>query len=139
MITQQECIPEGCVPSAAVAVFGRCLPRGCLPGGCLPRGCLPRGCMPRGRWCLPGECLTRGVSGWGVYTSPCGQTDTCKNITFPQLLLQMVKMPGYILMPIARYTVLKHPVHSLAPLLPYVDTRQVSLTVFSIIHGFLVP
>ena len=39
-----------------------------------------------------------GVSAWGgclpggVYTSPpCGQTDTCKNITFTELLLRTVK------------------------------------------------
>ena len=24
----------------------------------------------------------------GVYTSPCGQTDTCENITIPKLLLR---------------------------------------------------
>ena len=60
----QECIPVGCVPSAAVAIcWVGCLPRGCLPGG------LPGGCTP----------------------PPCGQTDTCENITFPQLLLRMVK------------------------------------------------
>ena len=34
----------------------------------LPRGGLPRGCTP----------------------PPCGQTDTCKNITFLQLLLRTV-------------------------------------------------
>ena len=55
---------------------------GRLIGGCL---CLPRGwgCLPGGRGCLPG----------GVYTSsPRGQTDTCENITFPQLLLRTVKI-----------------------------------------------
>ena len=37
--------------------------------------------------CLPGGVSARGVvSAWEVYT-PCGQTDTCENITFPQLLL----------------------------------------------------
>ena len=39
-----------------------------------------------GGFCL-GGCLPRGV-----YTSPCGQTDTCKNITFPQLLLRTVEI-----------------------------------------------
>ena len=43
-----------------------------------------------GKGVRPGRCLTRGV-----YTSPSppprGQTDTCKNITFPQLLLRTVK------------------------------------------------
>ena len=40
-----------------------------LFGGCLPGGCLPR----------------------GLYTSANGQTDTCENITFPQLLLRTVE------------------------------------------------
>ena len=39
--------------------------------GRLPRGFLPVGCTP----------------------PPCGQTDTCKNITFPQQLLRTVKIP----------------------------------------------
>ena len=60
-----------------------CIPVGCVPsaavavclGGCLPRGCLPR----------------------GTYTSPCGQTDTCVNITFLQLLLRTVKMLSPVL------------------------------------------
>ena len=33
-----------------------------------------------------------GVSAQGVYTSPRGQTDTCENIAFPQLLLQTVNI-----------------------------------------------
>ena len=41
---------------------------GCPMGGVFPVGCLPRGCTP----------------------PPCGQTDTCENITFPQLLLRTV-------------------------------------------------
>ena len=76
-ITQQECNPVGCVPSIAVAISGgRGLPWGCLPSrGCVClEGCLARGCM----------CLQRGV-----YTPPLW-TDTCKNITFPQLLLWAV-------------------------------------------------
>ena len=32
--------------------------------------------------------------GGGLYTSPCGQTDACKNISFPQLLLQTVTTTG---------------------------------------------
>ena len=36
-------------------------------------------------------CLAGGVSAQGVYTSPRGQTDTCENIAFPQLLLRTVK------------------------------------------------
>ena len=45
-------------------------------GGMSAWGCLPGG-LPRG-WTPP----------------PCGQTDTCENITFPQLLLRMVKIGG---------------------------------------------
>ena len=36
-----------------------------------------------------------GVSAFcpgGVHLPPCGQTDACENITFPQLLLRMVKI-----------------------------------------------
>ena len=85
----------GYVPSAAVAVEGEesalegCLPRGSARGSLL-RGSLPRGCLAMGvsAWgCLPRGCLPRGV-----YTnSPVdGILDTCKNITFPQLLLWTV-------------------------------------------------
>ena len=54
-------------------------------------GVYPGGVSPVGR------CLPRGVSAWqGVYTSsPCGQTDTCENITFPQLLLRTVITTKY--------------------------------------------
>ena len=40
-----------------------------MSGAGLPRGCLPGGIHP-----------------------PCGQTDTCENITFPQLLLRTVNI-----------------------------------------------
>ena len=39
---------------------------------------------------LGGGVSAQGVSARGVYTSPRGQTDTCENITFPQLLLRTV-------------------------------------------------
>ena len=77
-LEQQECIPVGCVLSAAVAISGKggCLPgRGCLPGG---GGVCPGVCVCFGG-CLPREC-----------TPLWGQTDTCENITFPQLLLRTV-------------------------------------------------
>ena len=62
----------------AVSEGGRCLPRGCLPW----EGCLPRGCLPRGR----------GVCSGGLHYPPVDRTtDACENITFPQLLLQMVR------------------------------------------------
>ena len=76
MRCKQECIPVGCIPSAAVAVsVGVCLGRGCLPweSVCLGRGCLARGCLPRHP---PVNRIT------GRY----------RNITFPQLMLRMVKM-----------------------------------------------
>ena len=38
-----------------------------------------------GRVVCPGGGLPRGV-----HLPPCGQTDTCENITFPQLLLRTV-------------------------------------------------
>ena len=86
--TQQECIPVGCVPSAVVTVPGDCLPKGCLPGLCLPaRGVFAQG----GDVCLPGVCLPAGrVSAcqgvWQTPPSPVNSmTDTCKNITLPQL------------------------------------------------------
>ena len=69
----------GCIPSTAVAIVGGCrLPRGVCPGGvCL--GICPGGV------CLGGVC-----PGMGVHLLPRGQTDICKNITFPQLLLRTV-------------------------------------------------
>ena len=48
--------------------------------------------------CLGGVCLEEGVSAWGrqpgrgcTPTPVDRMTDTCENITFPQLLLRMVK------------------------------------------------
>ena len=67
---EQDCIPVGCVPSAAVAVSGV----GGLPGGCLPRRCTPPD--PEADTPPPVNRIT----------------DTCKMITFPQLLLRTVKM-----------------------------------------------
>ena len=45
------------------------------PSGYTPPGCNPDGCI---HW---------------MYT-PCGQTDSCENITFPQLRLREVKTEG---------------------------------------------
>ena len=76
-------------------VCSGCLPGGVCPGGvcqggvcplgvCLPRGCLPWGVSTQEEWVCP-ECLPLVL---GVYPSmqwgrpPCGQTDTCENITF---------------------------------------------------------
>ena len=79
----QECIPVGCVPSAAVAVSGG---RGVCPEG-------GWGVCPGGGGVCPG-----GLSGWGgclargcTASLPVERmTDACENITFPQLMLQMV-------------------------------------------------
>ena len=68
---------------------GVCQPGGCLPGG----GCLPaRGRLPAGGvFYLPGQCLP---GGGGVCPGGCladtptpmdRMTDTCENITLPQL------------------------------------------------------
>ena len=99
-ICQQECIPVGCIPPASVAVSDYC-------GWCLSLG--PRGCLPLGL----------GVSTIPPFTTPpfttphplfhhtpfyrtppftppfsphapCGQTNTCENITLTKLRLQMV-------------------------------------------------
>ena len=46
---------------------------------------------------LGGGGVPIGVSAWGgVHLPHCGQTDTCENITFPQLLLRTVmkEKPG---------------------------------------------
>ena len=69
-ISHQECIPLGCIPSAVVAISG----------GCLSRGVSAWTCLPRGSVCL------------GVCTPPPvdRMTDSCENITFPQLLLWTV-------------------------------------------------
>ena len=60
-IHKQECIPVGCILSAAEAVC----------------------------WEVSAQ---EGVSACqgGVHLPSCGQTDTCENITFPQLQLWMV-------------------------------------------------
>ena len=58
---------EGFLPS------GRCLPR----GGCVvPGGCLPGGYIPACNWADP---------------PPCGQTDTCENITFANFVYRRKK------------------------------------------------
>ena len=64
---------------------GACVCPGCM---CLSRGVsVQRGCLSGGV-CLPG-----GVSQHAMeQTPPREQTDTCKNITFLQLLLRTVNM-----------------------------------------------
>ena len=76
------CLPRGLSALGVSAYMGVCLGGVCLVG-CLPRGmCLP-GCV-----CLGGVCLV------GCTLPPPPpvnrMTDACKNITFPQLLLQTV-------------------------------------------------
>ena len=82
--------PGGCLPSQGVSAWpGRVY----LTGGCLPvQGNV---CVAQGMSAWPGVvCLARGcLPGQGGCTPPpCGQTDTCENITFPQLLLRTVKI-----------------------------------------------
>ena len=84
---QQECIPVGCVPSAAVAISPATY---AWPLPCMP----PLPYMPPA---IPAPCGTHPLP----RMPPChahpqrGQTDTCKNITFPQLLLRTVKRQFY--------------------------------------------
>ena len=67
------------------------LPGGCTcPGGVPARGCTCPGGLPaQGVYLLRGECTCPGgVPAWGVPAQVlprCGQTDTCKNITFANL------------------------------------------------------
>ena len=73
---RQECIPVGCVPPAVVAVS----PATHAPLPCTPSP--PPPCMPPFP-CMP-LCYTRPAAmhvPWPC-TPPCGQTDTCENITF---------------------------------------------------------
>ena len=72
--------PVGCKPSAAVAVGGDV---------CVCLGVSAQGVSSRGGWC-PGSATTPCPVHAG--THPEFLTLTCENITFPQLLLGMVKM-----------------------------------------------
>ena len=97
--TQQESIPAGRVLPAVSAVSRG----GCASGGgLLPRGCFPGGCDSRGVYLVQGECVCfpGGVPGpggtWSLWgscpgTPPCGQTDTCKNITFATSLWTVIR------------------------------------------------
>ena len=60
-----------------VSAQGR-LPRGCLPRGVSAGGCLPRGCLARG-------CLLRVFCHTHPLPPVNRMTDTCENITLPQL------------------------------------------------------
>ena len=83
----QECIPVGCVPSAAVAVSPAtstplccaCPPTMHAPCHACPLPYMLPPTVHAPLPCMPPPC-----------TPPCRQTDTCENITFPQLLLWMV-------------------------------------------------
>ena len=76
---------------------------GC-PGICLPRGCVPMGCLPGG-WLPLGVSATHPCPVHAGIHNPCPvyagidtppwtefPTHACENITFLQLLLQMVKI-----------------------------------------------
>ena len=83
-VCPEVCLPRGCLPrgvSTQGVLPGRCLPGGCLLGGVCPGvsalGCLPlilRECLPL----VPGSASQHAMG----QTPPCGQTDTCENITF---------------------------------------------------------
>ena len=75
------CSRVGCLHPVGVSV-----PGGSASGGCC-WGCLLRGCVSAlGCVCSPGGSAPRGVVSQHALRQtpppPCGQTDTCKNITF---------------------------------------------------------
>ena len=83
----------GVCPRGAVYPGGGVCPRGCLPGGEVSAGggASTWRCLSGGRGvCLDGVCPEGGVCLGECTLSPCGQKDTCENITFPQLLLRTV-------------------------------------------------
>ena len=67
-------LPEGCL-SVRVSALGVSACRGCLPA--------------------------RGITHYTYPLPPCGQTDTCEKITFPQLMLQTVIMTIYSSQPLS--------------------------------------
>ena len=73
IIVEQECIPVGCVPSAAVA--------GCWGGGAWSGGCPV--------WGVASQHALRQTP------PPCGQTDSCKNITFATLLRTVINRKDF--------------------------------------------
>ena len=78
---KQECIPLGCVPSKAVAVY----PRGSVSVHAgIPTSPPPpwdHAPLPPGP-CTPWDQTLRTMHPPRADLPPCGQTDTCKNITF---------------------------------------------------------
>ena len=76
-IPKLECIPVGYLSSTAVAIFGEGSDWGVCPQGRSAQG----GVYPR--------CVYPSMQ-WGRQPPPRGQTDTCKNITFSQLLLRAI-------------------------------------------------
>ena len=81
-------LPRGCT-----CLLGCTCPGGCTclggtcPGGVPAQGVYPPGCVPAQGGYLPGGLPAQGgipAQGVGVpaQVPPCGQTDTCKNITF---------------------------------------------------------
>ena len=78
---KQVCIPVRCVPPACLpSVFGG-------EGGVASRGCIhPRGCIQRGV-CIHMSCVLDAPT-----LPPMDRmTDTCENITFPQLRSRTIK------------------------------------------------
>ena len=87
-ILKQECIPVGCVLPACCPY----LPAWTAPGGSAPGGICCQGlrgvCLLPGGFLLPGGvCFPGGASQHGLRQTPSVKriTDTCKNITLPEL------------------------------------------------------
>ena len=86
----QECIPVGCVPSAAVAVS----PRGGLPQCMLGYQPPPRTRHPPQEQTPlgPGTPQNQAHPSPGTRHPSCGQTHTCKNITFATSLRTITRI-----------------------------------------------
>ena len=73
---KQECIPVGCVPPALYRTGGGSLSKGVS----VQEEGSTQGGLCRGRGICPGGCLCHGDP------PPCGQINSCENITLPQTL-----------------------------------------------------
>ena len=83
-INEQEYIPVGCLPPASMAISVGGVQVCVCVCVCVCPGVVSKGVYPP----EPAANTPCPIACWD--TPPCGQTDTCKNITFPQLLLRGV-------------------------------------------------
>ena len=96
VLIQQECIPVGCIPG----YLGRYPSGRYTPGQVHPSGRYTPGQVHlQGRYTPPGRYIPQAgtpprqcILGYCQQVGPCGQTDTCKNITFANFVLRAVKI-----------------------------------------------